>query len=300
MYDKSDARASLATTAGPAPQGRVAAPELLDFDRQAPQETTASGSRTWFGRGQNFVLAYTSAREGDVFARGDQPDEYVVVLPHDESSVEVTAGDQRELVSGRSIVVVPPGDSTVTANADCDLVRLFTTRSTDLAGRSGNAESYGEDHPHVAPFVAWPDPAEGFRVRVYPVADIERSPDRFGRIFRCSTFMVNFLFPHEGPRDTTKLSPHHHDDFEQCSLAVRGEFVHHIRTPWTTRLDDWREDVHHTCGSPSVAVIPPPTVHTTQAIGQGTNQLIDIFCPPRADFSARPGWVLNADEYPAP
>jgi hypothetical protein len=300
MYDKSDARATLATTAGPAPQGRIAAPELADYDRQEPQETTAAGSRTWLTRGQNFVLAYSSARSGDSFIRSGQPDEYVVVLPHDESRIEVTANGQTEAVAGRSVVVVPPGDSSVVATADCDVVRLFTIRSGDLVGRCGNAESYAEDHPHVAPFVAWPDPPGGFRVRVYPVADIQKDPDRFGRIFRCSTFMVNFLFPHEGPRDTTKLSPHHHDDFEQCSLAVRGEFVHHIRTPWTTRLDDWREDVHHTCGSPSVAVIPPPTVHTTQATGQATNQLIDIFCPPRADFSAKPGWVLNAGEYPAP
>jgi hypothetical protein len=302
VYDKSDARSALATATapGPAPQGRVAAPELADHDRQDPQETTAAGSRTWLTRGQNFVLAYTSARGGDAFARQGQPDEYVVVLPHDGSSVEITAGGDTVTASGRAVVVVPPGDSTVTATADCDLVRLFTVRSADLAERCGNAASYAEDHPHVAPFAAWPDPPGGFRIRVYPVADIPKDPQRFGRIFRCSTFMVNFLFPHEGPRDTTKLSPHHHDDFEQCSLAVRGEFVHHIRTPWTTRLDDWREDVHHACGSPSVAVIPPPTVHTTQATGPGTNQLIDIFCPPRADFSAKPGWVLNADEYPAP
>jgi hypothetical protein len=300
MYDKSDARATLATAPGPAPQGRIAAPELADYDRQQPQETTAAGSRTWLTRGQNFVLAYTSARGGDSFVRSGQVDEYVVVLPHDESRVEISAGGQTVPVSGRSVVVVPPGDSSVTTTADCDVVRLFTVRSGDLADRCGNAESYVEDHPHVAPFAAWPDPPEGFRIRVYPVADIQKDPNRFGRIFRCSTFMVNFLFPHEGPRDTTKLSPHHHDDFEQCSLAVRGEFVHHIRTPWTTSLDDWREDVHHKCGSPSVAVIPPPTVHTTQATGPGTNQLIDIFCPPRADFSAKPGWVLNAGEYPAP
>jgi quercetin dioxygenase-like cupin family protein len=112
--------------------------------------------------------------------------------------------------------------------------------------------------------------------------------------------MINFIPPATGPRDPDALSPHSHEDFEQLSLVTTGDFIHHIRTPWTTRSTDWVDDVHWRTSAPSVAIIPPPTVHTSQATSEGMNTIVDIFSPPRRDFSERPGWVLNSDDYPAP
>jgi len=163
----------------------------------------------------------------------------------------------------------------------------------------GSRHWYARDHLNVAPWAPWPLAADGERIRIYSL-DVPRVEGRLGRIWRCSTLMVNLSWPYEGPRDETKLSPHSHPDFEQGSLIVAGEYVHHIRWPWTSDRRAWREDEHVVCGSPSVTIIPPPTVHTSEGRGTGANHLIDIFAPPRQDFSERPGWVLNADEYPMP
>lgn len=299
MYDKSDPRAALAPKAPGAMSqtGLIAEPQEAYFYDEAPQIEDGD-SRTWLVRGNNFVLAWSEASKGASFVRARQVDEYAVLLPKTGAVIEWSG--QTVEVPGWSLVFVPPGDSTVTLPDGGPMTRLFTTRSAeDLAALCSNAQAYNTPRAHIPEFEAWPEPKGGWKVRHYSL-DVAPEPGRFGRIFRCTTMMVNVLDPYFGPRDASKMSPHHHDDFEQCSLAIEGEFNHHLRWPWTTDMNDWRDDRTVSMASPSALVIPPPVIHTTRAIGASTNQLVDIFCPPRVDFSEKPGWVLNADDYPMP
>lgn len=300
MYHSTDPRAALAATpiGAKPPATHFAGAEYAKFYETPPAETK-DGARTWYARGQNFIIAYSEADSGAVLNRADQPDEYVVLLPDPGAGAEIVWGGEKTIVSGHSISFVPAGKSSVKLLGAAKVVRMMTSKSDDLARLCSNAASYATAHPNLPPFEAWPDPVGGPKVRTYSL-EVAPTPGRFGRIFRGSTFMVNFLDPKNGPRDVTKMSPHHHDDFEQCSLALAGTFIHHLRWPWTTDMGQWRPDDHERCGSPSVTVIPPPSIHTSQAIDPGLNLLVDIFCPPRVDFSEKPGWVLNADDYPMP
>lgn len=298
MYDSTDVRSTLVATAPPPPAEEFAAAEYEKFYEQEPAVIEA-GRKSWYARGQHFVVEYSQIDGECELIREDQPDEYVLLLPYEDVTATVTTPEESVDVSGKHLVVVPPGRSTVSLRGSGVVVRLVTSKSADLTALARNAASYDEPHPNVAEFQPWPEPPGGYRVRAYDlnVPPLENSTFR---LFRCTTFMVNAFDPSMKPRDPERLSPHTHDDFEQCSLVLGGDFIHHLRWPWTTRMSTWREDDHEECFGPSVTVIPPPVLHTTQSIGEGFHHMYDIFCPPRADFSAKPGWVFNAEDYPAP
>ena len=301
-YTSTDPRSTLPTSSAGAPRSASPniAPQYFEFARSEPTEVTPGGSRSWWMRSQAIVGNYVEPTAGDTVERTGQVDEYVVMFTEPMARATIEAGGERVDVAGRTLAIVPPGDSAIHVATDTPIVRLFSTQDAALAARAVNASVYVEPDPHVAPFVAWPEPPEGFRIRCYDVDAVAPEQGRFGRMWRCTTLMVNWFYDAPGPRPADAMSPHHHDDFEQLSLQLGGDYVHHIRTPWTTDMRTWRDDEHRHCTSPSITVIPPPAVHTSQAVGDTSHFLVDIFAPPRADFSAKPGWVLNADEYPVP
>jgi len=265
--------------------------------QESPLTDVDAGADTWITRGANFVTVVTTAPSGTELIRADNPDEYMVVT-HDVGAT-ISAGGETIHAAPDSLTIVPPGTSKVTLAGDGEIVRIFSSKASDLAGRASNAAAYSEHPADVAPLVEWPEPVGGYKLRNYLLADHVREGTNM-RIFRSRNLMVNLMTPRNVARDTTKLTPHSHADYEQGSLAIGGTYIHHLRYPWTPDMGDWRDDEHVEMASPSVLVIPPTVIHTSRNIGDQPGRLIDVFAPPRMDFSRREGLVANADEYPMP
>lgn len=264
-----------------------------------PPAIESAARRDWYARGQNMVVGWHEVDGESPFEPRDELEEHVVITVDPGVSLTVEAGDETIEVPGERMVVVPPGPSRGHVSGTGRVLRLVRSTADDLVALCVNRDSYATPHHNIPPFVPWPAPSDGYRLRVYDLT-VPTVPGSPFRLFRCTTVMVNWIAPQEGPRDASRLSPHHHDDFEQYSFVIGGAWVHHVRWPWTTDRRVWRDDEHRTVGAPSLAVIPPPSVHTSEAVGPGTNRLVDLFSPPRLDFSSMEGWVLNADDYPMP
>jgi hypothetical protein len=268
---------------------------------QRPDIVDRDGTQNWVTRARNFVVVVSGAEAGAVLERRDNPDESMLVLPPGVAA-EIEAEGARVESAGDSLTILPPGSSRVTLRSRGIAARVFSDQADDLMARASNRGTYDDGAPEVKPIEPWPAPVGGFRLRHYPLAQYD-SPDPSPlkmRVFRSTNLMINIFLPWTKRRDETKLSPHSHDDFEQVSLSLAGSFMHHLRYPWSPDKTTWREDEHVMVHSPSVLVIPARVIHTSQDIGEGVTRLIDVFGPPRVDFSMKPGFVLNADEYPLP
>ena len=262
-----------------------------------PVDDDANG-RAWYTRNQNLLVNYIEAAPGARFSRKGQTDEYMIVVPDEGTPYEIEAMGETRDGPGHQMIIVPPGDSEITLPKGGRIVRLFTTQSADLNAKCANAETYAEPDPSIPPFKPWPEPPSGYKLRVYDLWK-KRDAGQYGPVWRCTTLMLSFPPPVESARDTSRMSPHAHADFDQCSLVLNGTVIHHMRWMWGVDQADWREDVHALVGTPSATMIPAGVIHTS-ARQQAGNRMCDIFAPPRFDFSRREGFVTNADEYPMP
>src|SRR6187402_2853889 len=108
MYEADDPRSRLATAGGgDGPASAFGASTYARFYEEAPREQDGA-QRTWYVRGQNFIVAYTEARDGASFDRPAQPDEYVLLLPEPGISARIETDDENVEVQGYSVTMVPP------------------------------------------------------------------------------------------------------------------------------------------------------------------------------------------------
>lgn len=251
-----------------------------------------------FSRGQNVLVERIDGVEGQGVDFASR-DEVIVLCVEAEARVSGGTGVQIALPA-RSLSIFPPGSHGLEFRQAGRLFVLATHRADVAAGQFCNAAQYAEKDLRVRevgePFRRLRDP-DG--ICVFAVDDVPtpRTNPRI-KFVQSATMSLNWV-EYDGPRDRTALSPHAHADFEQGSLAIDGDFVHHIRTEWKSNADLWRDDRHIAASRDTLLVVPPEIIHTSEGIGGGHHILIDIFAPARRDFIAR-DWMHNADAYADP
>jgi mannose-6-phosphate isomerase-like protein (cupin superfamily) len=278
--------------------------DLIHFSADEP---VAPGHVHRYASTRRFLVAWTrAAHDGDPVSV-TSGEEYFLLLP--DAAAEVgwgiseTAGDGERgattrhsvLAPARSVVVVPAGMTTVRLEGAGRFIRLFAPAVEELSAVTTESNTNIQTSADLLPlFPGFSRPATG--PLVYKLDDLPNYPGvPRAKLFQSATMSINWV-EYQGPRERTSLSPHSHQNFEQGSLALEGQFIHHFRSPWGRDANQWREDEHVKADSDSLAIIPPKLVHTTEGVGPGPHLLIDIFAPPRRDFIAK-GQVLNAVDY---
>jgi len=251
-----------------------------------------AGTRASAARGQNFVVQRFDGSGGAKHAVASDTE---VLFIFATGGGTLANADESVQVGPRSFAIAPPGTMELRLDGPARVYALTTGAAEPLWQRAINAGEYAAPDPRVKPV----DPqaaAATSRIRVHPVDGIPFPPGNPRlKFLQTATMSVNWV-EYQGPRNRAQLSPHSHADFQQGSLAIAGDFIHHIRTPWGVDANQWRDDEHIAAGADSLLVIPPELLHTSEGVGDGTHILIDVFAPPREDFIAK-GWVHNASDY---
>lgn len=245
-------------------------------------------------RGKRFVVDWLISGTGKrCFAA---PIEAIIVLP--AAGARIVHQDGAVEAPPRSVVLCPPASLSVEAEPGAGFAMIRPVEGNLPEPAINNADYAVDDDEGILPL-----PAPSRRPAKGPTvvrADDIVAPDDKPRlkILRGATLSISWI-EYEGIRDRTTLSPHSHPDFEQGSLALSGHFIHHLRTPWGRDANAWRDDEHLRVPSPSLCVIPPNIIHTTEGPHDEPHLLIDIFAPPRLDFLSK-GWISNASDFDEP
>lgn len=246
-------------------------------------------------RGQNFRVQWI---EGPATIEACSSAEMLVLLP--EAGAAAQAGEESAALPARSVNIIPAGRLTLSLEAGSRAAIVAHDRpdldADDMAPAVNQADYALPDGRVRTVARNWRRTQAPGRVHSIPVDQVTPPADKPRlKMFRTDCLSINWV-EYTGRRDRSQLSPHAHADFEQGSLALAGEFVHHLRLPWGPDADAWRADAHLAAPSPSMLTIPVQLVHTTEGTGEGRHLLIDVFSPVREDFIAR-GWVSNAADY---
>ncbi len=245
-------------------------------------------------RGQNFIVQRFDGAGGQQHSITSSAE---VLFMFAQGGGELATASGTHRVEPRSFAIAPPGKTDLRLDEPGQVFALTTGAAEPVWKQAINAGEYGTPDARVKPVQASGASAVP-EVRIHPVDQIPFPPGNPRlKFLQTATMSVNWV-EYEGPRNRAQLSPHAHADFQQGSLAIAGNFIHHIRTPWGSDANQWRDDEHIEASADSLLIVPPELVHTTEGVGDGRHILIDVFAPPREDFIAK-GWVHNAGDYAA-
>lgn len=277
----------------------VRMPSFAAFANYPP--VVKHGNRHHLMRGQNFIVEWIEAgAEGGPFEIESEFEMFVLLPDAGATLTGIGAVTLGATVAGRhTLCILPAGQFSVQMSAAGPCAVIASQRSDIDPESILNAETYRTPDPRIdpagRPFRRRADKALS-PIQIYNIDDVVAPADNPRlKMFQTETLSINWV-EYTGERDRTALSPHTHTNFEQGSLAIAGNYLHHLRVEWGKNADLWREDEHVQAPSPSMMVVPVHMIHTTEGVGGGRHLLIDVFSPPRNDFIAK-GWMLNAADY---